>query len=170
MRERFYKLYLLLTLAAGWLSAECCISKKTATAKSSDYYGMYRSTIIIEGGLLKEYLLLDSNFMAYTILDSADYCAKKDELMRRDCIGLTKFNILGDSIRFRFDSLALIKSKGSVYINGELITIYSKKFDKNRPEIYYGKYSKDTLHLTLQIIDFRWRDTSYQKVTYIKCR
>ena len=144
--------------------------KKHAHSTPIDYFGMYRSTLVIEGGLLKEYLLLDTNFMVYSVMDSSDYCEKKEDTIRRDYIGSAVFTFNEDSIRFQFDSLATTRSKGSFYRNGELIIVYSKKFEEKRPEFYYGKYTHDTLYLTLKTIDMHYKDTTFQKITYVKCR
>jgi hypothetical protein len=168
--KRLYLLQVTLLLVVFITTVESCFIKKHANSNPSDYLGLYRSTLVIEGGLLKEYLLLDTNFMVYSVMDSSDYCEKKNDSIRRDYIGSAIFTINGDSIRFKFDSLANTRSKGSFYRNGELITVYSKKFEKRRPEFYYGKYTQDTLYLTLKTIDLHYKDTTFQKITYVKCR
>lgn len=168
--KRFHSLSVILLFVACIICVGSCFMKKHVHCNPTDYFGMYRSNRNIEGGLFKECILLDSNFAVYYILDSADYCAKKNEFIRRDYIGNANFIIRGDSIRFQFDSLAQIRSKGSFYRNGELITVYSKEYSKKNNQLYYGIYTQDTLHLTLKTIDTYFKDTTIQKITYIKCR
>jgi hypothetical protein len=168
--KRLYLLQVTLLLVVFITTVESCFIKKHADNNASGYFGMYRSNRNIEGGFFKECLLIDSNFVLYYILDSSDYCAKKNEFIRRDYVGTTNFTIRGDSIRFQFDSLANTRSKGSFYRNGELITVYSKQYSKKIHQLYYGKYTHDTLHLTLQTIDLHYKDTTFQKITYVKCR
>jgi hypothetical protein len=169
MKKKYLLSVALLLLVCTYV--ESCFIKKHVHSSSPNYFGMYRSNRNIEGGLLKECLLIDSNFVVYYILDSSDYCEKKNEFIRRDYVGSTKFTITGrDSIQFQFDSLANTRSKGSFYRNGELITVYSKRYSKKIHQSYYGKYTHDTLYLTLKTIDLHFKDTTVQKITYIKCR
>lgn len=148
------------------LFCNCNNLKKMSEEQS--HQGSYMSTAVGDGGLFREYLLIDDSNRVYYVLDSVSYCNVPKEKFKQNysCAGI--FKIEADSIKFAFDSCLATTSTGFVNFHGQAMEIKTRTFRKDYRQWYSGKFHRNKLSFSILTIDAN-NDTIQSQDDFVKC-